>query len=217
MLMNDDVWYVILSFCDYSERGCASILSKNMKHIASLLDWNPICQKYIGVDGNIVMIKEWKRNLWTFYTKYATFHTDTVSPIQLKGRPIKCWSPWAPVEFCQCDDTSLKINFKSHYNSSHAQFNKWLEPLVDTEFMLWTRGPVDIVAKREWPQGARWDLPTTISNEYTGHVQKKSRAYLPLEGMVQALVTFKPFFISVLEPTRVLIMHLHELRIIDSS
>ena len=195
----------------------ANMVCTEFKQIVTYLDWNAICQKYIGVDGDCRLVKEWKRKSWTFYQKFAIIHLDSISPIQLKRRAVKCWTPWTPIEFCQCDNTTLSIHFKSHYNPSHAKFVQWLQPLTCTEFMMWSRGPVDLVAKREWPTGAPWDLPTTITNEYTGHETKLSRARLPLEGLVQALVSFKPFFISILEPTRIMIMEIHALRVIDCS
>jgi len=217
MWMNDDVWYVILSFCDYSERGRANCVSSGWQALAQLLDWSPICQKYVGVDGNESIVRQWRLRHWSFFKRYACFHRNTISPIRLCGRDVQCWTPWCPVEFCRCDETSLSIHFKSNYNAAHTEFIEWLSPLFNTEFMMWARGPVDIVAKREWGHGDPWALPTTIAHEYTGREQTLQRARLPLEGMVCALVSFRPFFHTFIEPTRIMVMQLRALRVLDRS
>lgn len=215
--MNNDVWSVILSFCDYSERGRANCVSKQWHALAKLFDWSPICQKYIGVDGDESLVREWRRGRWTFYQAHASFHKDTISPIRLHGRDVQCWTPWCPIDFCRCDDISLSIHFKSNYNAAHTRFIEWLSPLFNTEFMMWARGPVDIVAKRVWGSGLPWTLPTTVAHEYTGHEQTLRHVRLPLDGLVSALVSFRPFFHTYIEPTRIMVMQLHALRVIDSS
>ena len=88
---------------------------------------------------------------------------------------------------------------------------EWLSPLFNTEFMMWARGPVDIV-ETEWGHGDQWTLPTTIAPVHRARLNG-SGALLWKEW--SSLVCFD-LFSYLYEPTHYG-QQLRALRVLDRS